>query len=625
MHPGGPHHAAQPSARPSAPQHKPRGGSNLSKLLGVFRYTAAAVDLVWQTSRGLTAALALLTLAAGALPPVLAWVAQLIIDAVIAATQSHSEADSDAALVYVGIEGALIISLAGVQRGIDVCNALLRAMLGHRVNVMILEKALTLELSHFEDSEFYDKMTRARREASSRPLSLVKRSFGLAQNAISLVSYAGLLVLLSPWALLVLVVAAIPAFVAETRFAGEAFRLFSWRAPETRKSAYLEMLIAREDNAKEVKLFDLGRELLDRYEAIFATVFGEDRNLTLRRGFWGFLLGLVGTAALYGAYVWIAVRTIAGSLTLGQMAMYLAVFKQGQSAVSAMLSGIGGMVEDNLYLSNLYEFLDQEVPRRGGDAKAGPDPSDGLRFAGVSFTYEGASTPALHDVSFQLRPGERLALVGHNGSGKTTLVKLLARLYEPSSGVISLDGLDLQRWDVAALRRRLGVIFQDFVRYQLTAGENIGAGDPLRMDDEAGWKRVADKGMASPFIEAFDEGYKTQLGKWFAGGRELSIGQWQKIALSRAFMRNDASLLVLDEPTAAMDAEAEAEIFARLTALADNQMALLISHRFSTVRMADAIVVLDAGRVVEQGSHESLMAENGIYAHLFTLQAAGYR
>ena len=602
-----------------------RTESSLARLFGVFRYTTAAVELVWQTSGRLTAALALLTLAGGVLPPVLAWVAKLIIDAVILAMQSHADADRDAALLYVGIEGALIIALAGVQRGVDVCNSLLRAMLGHRVNVMILEKALTLELSHFEDSEFYDKMTRARREASSRPLSLVKRSFGLAQNAISLVSYAGLLIILSPWAVLVLVVAAIPAFVAETRFAGEAFRLFSWRAPETRKSAYLEMLIAREDNAKEVKLFDLGRELLDRYEAIFTTVFGEDRNLTLRRGFWGFLLGLVGTAALYGAYFWIALRTIAGALTLGQMAMYLAVFKQGQSAVSSMLSSIGGMYEDNLYLANLYEFLAQEVKQHDGVAAAGPDPGDGLRFVDVGFTYPGNPTPALQHVSFHIRPGAKLALVGHNGSGKTTLVKLLARLYEPDEGVITLDGLDLRLWDVAALRRRLGVIFQDFVRYQLTAGENIGAGDPPRMDDEAGWRSAAEKGMAHPFIAEFEEGYQTQLGKWFANGRELSIGQWQKIALSRAFMRNDASLLVLDEPTAAMDAEAEAEIFARLTALADDQMALLISHRFSTVRMADDIVVLDAGRVVETGTHDSLMADAGIYAHLFALQAAGYR
>ncbi len=600
-------------------------GSTLSRFIGVFGYTRRAIDLVWQTNRTLTFALLGLTIVGGLLPPALAWVAQLIIDAVLKAADTGAEADRWTALTWVGVEGGLIVILAGVQRAIDVCNSLLRAQLGHRVNVLILEKALTLQLADFEDAEFYDSMTRARREASHRPLSLVRRSFGLTQNAISLLSYAGLLVALSPWAVVILAVAAIPSFVAETRFAGQAFRLFSWRAPETRQRAYLEMLIAREDHAKEVKLFDLGRVFLDRYEAIFNTVYGEDRDLTLRRGFWGFVLGLLGTSALYGAYIWIALRTIAGNLTLGQMAMYLAVFKQGQAAFSAILSAVGGMYEDNLYLSNLYAFLERDVTPRIEGATSGPDPKDGVRFIDVSFTYPGAETPALDRINLHIEPGKRLALVGHNGSGKTTLIKLLSRLYKPTGGRITLDGLDLEEWDENALRRRIGVIFQDFVRYQLKVGENIGAGDAPRIDDEDGWSEAARKGMAAPFIDGFGDGYQTQLGRWFKNGRELSLGQWQKVALSRAFMRRDADILVLDEPTAAMDAEAEAEIFHRLSELTDEQMAILISHRFSTVRMADDIVVLDAGRIAERGDHAALMANAGIYAHLFTLQAEGYR
>jgi ATP-binding cassette subfamily B protein len=307
------------------------------------------------------------------------------------------------------------------------------------------------------------------------------------------------------------------------------------------------------------------------------------------------------------------------------MTMYLMLFRQGQAAVTASLAAIGGMYEDNLYLSTLYEYLETPVAPPSGDAVHGPDPKDGVRFENVGFSYPGSTDPALEGVSLHLKPGSSLALVGENGSGKTTLIKLLTRLYRPTTGRILLEGLDLGQWDESRLRERIGVIFQDFTRYQMLVGENVGAGDEPHFEDEARWREAAEKGRASEFIETLPGSYRTQLGKWFKDGRELSGGQWQKIALSRAFMRTRADILVLDEPTAAMDAQAEAEVFEHFRQLARDRITILISHRFSTVRMADQIAVLDRGRIVEQGSHEDLMKLNGRYAHLFTLQARGYR
>ncbi|MCA1780001.1 MAG: ABC transporter ATP-binding protein/permease [Xanthomonadaceae bacterium] len=586
-------------------------------------YGRRALSLVWATSPWLTVALAALTLLAGLLPASIAYVGKWLVDSVVAATQDGTQVD--AVWFWLSLEALLVAAMAASQTALNICNSLLRARLGHRVNVMILEKTQQLELAQLEDAEFYDRLTRARREASTRPLSLVQKTFGVIQNGIAIISFSGLLFAFSPWAVLVLVLGGLPAFLAEAKFAGQAFRLFQWRSPETREMMYLESVLAREDYTKEVQLFDLAPTLLQRYRDIFSKIFHEDRKLTIRRGWWAFGLGLVGTMALYGAFAWVVLATVAGGLSLGQMTMYMMVFKQGQSAVSASLTAVNGMYEDHLYLTSLYEFLEQPVRARTGKAKKGEKPGTGLEISDLSFRYPGSEALALEGVNLRLKPGTSLALVGENGSGKTTLTKLIAGLYRLERGDIRLDGTSLLDWDTRALQDRIGVIFQDFARYQWLVGHNIGAGDITQFDRESKWRAAAVKGLADRFVEDLPRGYQTQLGRWFKDGRELSGGQWQKIALARAFMRESADILILDEPTAAMDAKAEAEVFQHFQALASRQILILISHRFSTVRQADLIAVLDQGKITEIGTHEQLMALGGQYAKLFELQAAAYR
>ena len=402
-------------------------------FIGVFQYSRRAIELVWQTSRPLACWMAILTLIAGAMPAAIAYVGKLIVDAVVMAMDDASIGLTQV-YTYVAWEAGLVVALAAAQRGIAAAQSLLRARLGQRVNEMILDKAQTLSLAQFEDSEFYDKLTRARREASQRPIALVTKTFGLIQNFISIASFAALLVQFSPWAPIILVVAALPGFVAEAKFSNDAYQLFRWRSQDRRMQMYLETVLAREDSIKEVQLFDLGDTLLGRYKSIFHKIFAETRALTIRRESWGWLLGVIGSAGFYGAYAWVVLDTVSGRLTLGDMTMYLLVFKQGQAAVAAMLTAISGMYEDNLYLSNLYEYLEQDTLLEPGHRTEGDKPGDGIRFIEVSFAYPGASKPALTNINLHLRPGQSLALVGENGSGKTTLIKLMTRLYKPTQG-----------------------------------------------------------------------------------------------------------------------------------------------------------------------------------------------
>ncbi|ADO68737.1 ABC transporter ATP-binding protein [Stigmatella aurantiaca] len=602
--------------------------ARLKNVGSLFKQLPGTFHLFWRASPGLAVLLGGLTLVGAVLPAAIAYVGKLIVDGVVAA-QKGGEGLQPQVLKWVGVEFGLMLGSTLVDRSLALTRELLRANLGNLLNERILQKALQLELRHFEDSDTYDKMQNARREANSRPLSLVMQAFSIARNTVTLSTYAVLLVSLSPWSVGVLVLASIPAFIAEARLAAAGFRLYSWRAPEGRKLNYLEWVLTRDNHVKEVKLFGLGPLVLGRYRTLFQKFFQEDRALALRRMGWGVGLGVLSLGAFYGCYAFVAGRAASGGITVGDMVLYLSVFRQGQAAFQGILTSIGSMYEDALFMSNLFAYLDiptgAEVPRVL-PAKSPPrGRANAIELKDVSFRYPGKEAWALRGVNLTLRPGQKLALVGENGAGKSTLVKLLLRLYEPTEGRILYGGVDIRDMEVEDLRSRFGAVFQDFVRYQFNVAENIGLGHVQALEDRGRIARAADLGGASPVISALPQQYDTMLGGWFEKGQELSAGQWQKLAVARAFMREDAEVLILDEPTASIDAEAEHALFERFQALAADRIAIVISHRFSTVRMADQIAVLHNGQVEELGSHDALMAKDGRYAHLFHLQARGYR
>ena len=607
------------------PQQSLRERARLT--LSYLRALPRVFQLVKDSSRGFATGIVALMVGQALIPAAMAWVGKLIVDAVVQAARTGSPADERRVVEYVLIEFGLMVVSTVLSRGQALLRDLMRASLGNHVNTLILDKAATLELRHFEDAETYDKMQNARREASVRPLSLVLELASLGQQLLILASYAALLARLSWWSTLVIVAASLPAFFAEARFSGESFRLNSWRAPEGRRQNYLEWILTRDSHVKEVKIFGLAPLVLGRYRALFDKFYAEDRQLALRKSAAGLVLGALSLLAFYASYLYMADRAARARISLGDLTLYLAAFRQGQAAIQSALASIGSLYEDGLFVSNLFAYLDiatsGESPRKR-PVSAASGRSQMIEFRDVAFRYPGSDRDALRGVNLLIEPGEKLALVGDNGAGKSTLIKLLLRLYDPTQGAILYGGVDLRDFDPRDLRHRIGVLFQDYVRYQFTALENVGLGEVRAIDDRPRIEGAVDRAGARGVIDSLPQKLDTMLGGWFEEGHELSGGQWQKIALARAFMRTDAELLVLDEPTASLDAEAEHDLFVRLKALAADRSAILISHRFSTVRTADRIAVLQGGHISELGSHEALLARDGRYAHLFRLQASGY-
>lgn len=598
-------------------------------------YMRRAMGLVWKSSKRLTVALAVLTLLSAALPPAIAFAGKRIVDEVVAGSR-------DGTIVWVLVELGLVALQATFTRGLWFVRSTLGSRLGTDINVAILERATALELKHFEDSEFYDRLSRARREASSRPMSLVTESFSLVQSVLTLAGYAVLLVQFSPWVVLALTVATIPATIAEMRYSKVAFRLRNWRSPDSRRLIYLEYVLANDEHAKEVKLFGLGPLFLGRYKELAEKFHAEDTKLARKRAIVTHGLSLLATLAFYGSYAAMAIAAAMKVLTLGNMTMYVLAFRSGQQAFQSILSGIGSIYEHNLYMSNLFAYLDGSVEAL--DKKAAEEKTKklsngsngaareqrqerGIRLENVSFRYAGMEKTdkwVLRNVDLFIPEGQSVALVGQNGAGKTTLIKLVTRLYEPTEGRVLLDGKDVREWDREALLQRFGVVFQDFNQYQLKMRENVGVGSVDHLDEKPRIERAVERGGADAVAEGLAEGIETPLGRWFQDGAELSGGQWQKVALARGFMREQADILILDEPTAALDAEAEHAVFERFRHLAKGRTTIIISHRFPTVRMADRILVLEHGKIIEDGTHAALVDLNKTYAHLYKLQAEGY-
>jgi ATP-binding cassette, subfamily B, bacterial len=580
--------------------------------------------MVWDTSPGITSATVLLRLVGAVIPVGQLWVGKLIIDQVVRSITGRS-GSPNRIWVLVAYEVGLVVLSDLLSRAINLCDSLLGDKFTNHVSLRLMEHASRLDLVSFEDPVFYDKLERARRQTTSR-LGMLAGLAGMGQQLITLLSLSVAVVSFSPWFLVLLVVAIIPAFLGETRFAMLAYSILYRWTPERRELDYLRMLGASNQSAKEVKIFGLGPHLADRSRTLFDRFYQENKALAMKRAASGSLLNLLPTAGYYAAYIVILIRTLSGALSLGSLTFLAGAFARSRSLMENLFSSLNNIAEQALYIKDLFDFFEMQptIQSPPGALPAPRSIRSGFEFRGVSFAYPGSDRQVLRGVSFRFDAEERIALIGENGAGKTTLVKLLARLYDPTEGAILLDAIDLREYDVDSLRKEIGVIFQDYMRYDMIARENVGFGRIEELENQARIQEAARKSLAGPMIEQFPDGYRQMLGRRFENGIELSAGQWQKIALARAYMR-DAQVLILDEPTASLDARAEFEVFQRFAELTRDRMAVLISHRFSTVRMADRILVLAGGEIIEQGSHQQLVALGGRYAELFELQAAGYR
>jgi len=607
--------------RPPKPDEVPQ---TWRERFAALRHVPRLLRLVWETNRTLCVCALGLRLVIAFIPISSLWVSRLILNLVVAAIR-HQGFDWHRLWVLVAIDLALTVASDGLSRLIALVDSLLGDQFTNRISVKIMEHAMTLDLASFEDPVFYDKMERARRQATGR-LGMIASLGGMARQVLTLLTMMSAVILVSPWLLVLLVVATVPLFLGETKFALLNYSLLFRQTPEKRELDYIRYLGASNQSAKEVKIFGLGRYLTDRVSTLFNRFYAENRHLSIRRALQGTVLNLISTAAYYAAYVFILLKAVAGSITIGDLSLLTRAFSRASDIIESLVSQLVDVAEQALYIQDLFDyFATQPTVASRPSALPAPRPiRSGFEFQDVSFAYAGAARPVFDRISLRIGRGERVALVGDNGAGKTTLVKLLARLYDPTAGRILLDGVDLREYDVEDLRREIGVIFQDYMRYDMAAGENIGVG---RIDELANTERIttaAHKSLAAGVIAKLPAHYAQMLGRRFEGGVDLSTGQWQKIALGRAYMR-DAQILILDEPTASLDARAEFEVYQRFLDLTRGKMAVLISHRFSTVRMADRILVIEQGRIVEEGSHDHLVALRGKYAELFELQAAGYR
>jgi ATP-binding cassette subfamily B protein len=610
------------------PPHLARGPAEklppFKERMIALRLVPRFLGMVWRAQPVYATAIASFRVLLAFSPVVQLWIGKLIIDGVVS-NIGVATPDWTGIFRLVGLELAVALAADVLQRASNLLESLLGDLFGNRLSVRIMEHAATLDLENFEDPEFYDSMERARRQTAGR-LGLLAVLLGIGQNALTLISLLVVLIAFNGWLLLMLVFAVLPSFIGETHFAGLSYSLLYKWTPERRELDYLRYVATSDVTAKEVKLFGLADYFTRKYERLADEFYEANRALSIKRAATSGGLTAVSTLGYYAANVFIIIDTVRGILTLGDLTFLVGSFQRSRGLISGILLRSADVYQQSLFLRDLFAFFEMK-PRTPRPVHPVPAPRpirDGVVFEGVGFRYPDSESWALRNVSLRLGAGERVALVGENGAGKTTLVKLLGRLYDPTEGRILLDGVDLREYDVDELRRAIGVIFQDFVRYDLLVRENIAVGQIDAIDDLPRIEVAAQMSLADGVVAGLEGGLDHMLGRRFKGGANLSGGEWQKIGLARAYMR-DAQILILDEPTAALDARAEYQVFERFSELTEGRMAVLISHRFSTVRMADRIVVLENGMVVEDGTHDDLLVLSGRYAELFTLQAAGYR